>query len=297
MSRENPPWRRCCFLLIVIIVVVAIYLTVQPSALGAVLGGGISRADAFTVAAGTFGGGDENYVGTSPEYSIPPRPALYSDPNLIVKTKDNTLERLYARGKALTGTGEPVKLSSALSPVEGKHIYDIVRAGGFTKTLEIGFANGVSTVYIAQAVRDNGGGTHVAIDPNQMTQWKGAGIRSVRDAGLDDIVEWVKGDSTIVLPRFLSEGKRFQFILVDGLHLYDYTLIDFFFASRLLEVGGVVCMDDIRHPAVADWLRYAKRNYPHLRFEPRTLAGKTMATFTKMGEDSRKWNFHAGVRG
>ena len=46
--------------------------------------------------------------------------------------------------------GKVKKLTSAVSPVEGKHLYDIVRMNGYTRTLEVGMANGLSAMYITQ---------------------------------------------------------------------------------------------------------------------------------------------------
>jgi hypothetical protein len=65
------------------------------------------------------------------------------------------LAGLFASGRVRTEDGEERRLGSALDPIEGRHLYDLVRLNGVTRTLEVGMANGVSTLYLAQGVRDN----------------------------------------------------------------------------------------------------------------------------------------------
>lgn len=60
------------------------------------------------------------------------------------------IRAVYKQGKVMTPSGLVKKLESAVNPVEGKHLYDVVRMNGFTRTLEIGMANGLSTLYLAQ---------------------------------------------------------------------------------------------------------------------------------------------------
>ena len=61
------------------------------------------------------------------------------------------IQAVYARGgKVVTEDGREKKLESAINPCEGKHLYDIVRMNGFTRTMEVGMANGLSSMFIAQ---------------------------------------------------------------------------------------------------------------------------------------------------
>ena len=38
---------------------------------------------------------------------------------------------------------------------------------------------------------------------------------------------------TVALPRLVEQGKRIQFCFIDGLHTFDYTLLDAFFADQV----------------------------------------------------------------
>lgn len=228
------------------------------------------------------------------------------------------IRAVYKDGIVTTPSGVTKKLQAAVNPVEGKHLYDVVRMNGFRRTLEVGCANGLSAMYLAQAVQDNGGGTHTSIDPFQSTQWQDVGQFNVTKAGLGDLHSVIQEKSHVALPRLLAEGKRyngacgcapppcsvtthtltdspppwFAAIFIDGMHLYDFTLVDFFYSALLLEVGGVILLDDVKHPAVLDCMRYLKSNYPHFKLLTDTPCHRTLATFVKVADDSRSWDFH-----
>ena len=38
---------------------------------------------------------------------------------------------------------------------------------------------------------------------------------------------------TVALPRLVEQGKRIQFCFIDGLHTFDYTMIDAFYADQV----------------------------------------------------------------
>jgi len=62
------------------------------------------------------------------------------------------------------------------------------------------------------------------------------------------------------LPRLCAEGERFDFVFIDGRHLFDCVLVDFFYVDRLLEVGGYVALDDLWMPAVRKVKSFILRN-------------------------------------
>ncbi|MDP7348125.1 MAG: class I SAM-dependent methyltransferase, partial [Phycisphaeraceae bacterium] len=119
-------------------------------------------------------------------------------------------------------------------------------------TLEIGMATGGSSIEICKTLRDVGGETHVAIDPYQSDPdgWNNQGINNVKAAGFDGLLEPIADFDYLALPKLVEQGRRFDFVLIDGWHSFDYTLVDLFYADLLLNVDGVVAIHDTGWPAV-----------------------------------------------
>jgi predicted O-methyltransferase YrrM len=189
------------------------------------------------------------------------------------------------------------KLNSAINPLEGKHLYDLVYNNNFKKTLEIGLANGLSALYLCQALYDlnkkeKKNRKHIAIDPYQKKQWNNAGIIQIKKAKLNNLFNHIESFSHLILPELITKGNKFDLIFIDGMHLFDYTLIDLFFADKLLDINGIIVLDDIKHPGVKKAFNFVLKNYVHWRLIKKTNVNDTSATFIKTDDDSRKWNFH-----
>ena len=133
-----------------------------------------------------------------------------------------------------------------------------------TQTLEVGCALGFSSVAIAGAIAGREGARHVVVDPFQDLRWKGHGRRLIEQFGLSYLVDIMLERSEYALPRINQTGKLFDFILIDGWHTFDHTVIDLFYSLRLLRVGGIVGIDDANWRSVAKVLSYT-RNYPSLQ--------------------------------
>ena len=86
-------------------------------------------------------------------------------------------------------------------------------------------------------------------------------------------------------------GKQFDLIFIDGFHTFDYTLVDLFYAILLCRIGGIIVIDDIKHAGVAQLIKYVDSNYKCLKRITNTPTN-TMATYMKISDDERKWNFH-----
>jgi predicted O-methyltransferase YrrM len=143
---------------------------------------------------------------------------------------------------------------------EGDYLYSLVRHLRPSTTVEVGMANGLSTLFIAQALRENGHGQHIAIDPFQFTDWTGAGVALLRSAGLESVVRLIEKPSHQALPELEQAGTRAQFVFIDGSHLFDYALTDFLCSDRLLDVGGLIAFDDSDWPAIKQVIRFVLAN-------------------------------------
>lgn len=127
-------------------------------------------------------------------------------------------------------------------------------------TLEVGLAFGLSTLSICEGLQETGGEGHVAIDPHQSTQWRSIGAENLKRAGFDEIVELREKPSHVALPELAAEGLRVDFAYINGWHTFDHALLDFFYVDLMLNVGGVVAVDDCVVPSVHAVCRYIATN-------------------------------------
>ena len=209
-----------------------------------------------------------------------------------------TIAEIYTSGRTLTASGASKKLDSAVGPRESRHLYHIVRDNGFTRLLEVGMANGMSALSLCQALEDGGAsaaGILISLDPFQATQWDNTALAALTRAGLRHRSRLIEEKSYLALPALLrcveaGDEPPFDVIFVDGMHLFDYTLVDLFFADLLLRVGGVLLLDDMKHNGVAPAADWVKTNLPHMRYVPDTVCSDTLGTFVKVGQDTRSWD-------
>ncbi len=137
-------------------------------------------------------------------------------------------------------------------------------------TLEIGMANGGSTLVLCEFLKKQGHGKHTAIDPFQTAPkgWAGKGVERVRQAELDSWYELLEELDYLALPRLVAAQKTFDFILIDGWHSFDYTLLDLFYADLLLKENGVLAVHDTGWPAVYKACRFLETHKPYDRLSP-----------------------------
>jgi predicted O-methyltransferase YrrM len=189
-----------------------------------------------------------------------------------VAAPEGFVERAYRDGSLPDATGEPVPLAPHSVDADlGAALRDLAIAEDAERTLEVGLALGVSALWLCQAVmrRD---GRHVAIDPFQEESWNGAGLRTLRDAGVAGMVEVIEEESQLALPRLVSEGRRFDFAFVDGDHRFEGVFLDLYYMTRLVKPGGLVVVDDMWMPAVRTAVAYVEKNLA-ATLEPDALPG------------------------
>jgi predicted O-methyltransferase YrrM len=201
------------------------------------------------------------------------------------------MRRIYSTGKVEAADGTLVDaFPAALPEAHADELARLVREGGHTRTLETGMAFGLSTLAICGVHADRGEGSHVAIDPYQSTDWRGIGALNLERAGVADRARVIEARSDEALPQLQAEGTRLDFALIDGLHLFDATLVDFFHIDRMLDVDGVVVFHDTWMPAVAQAVAFVLANRAYERVPG--AGDAAMAALRKLGEDDRAWDFH-----
>jgi predicted O-methyltransferase YrrM len=180
------------------------------------------------------------------------------------------IDEAYSRGTLPSEDGSALELMPhSVERADGEALRDLAVAERAERSIEVGLALGLSALFLCQAVLERDG-SHVAIDPFQQESWNGAGLRTLRDAGVAAAVEVIEQESQVALPRLLSEGRRFDFAFIDGDHRFEGVFLDLYFMTRLVEPGRLVVIDDMWMPSVRMAVAYAERNLG-ARLEPTAL--------------------------
>ncbi len=191
-------------------------------------------------------------------------PANPSDHRAALRQVRQVIERLLHDGTVVARPDGRVHrlFPVAVGAVEGEALRDWVVREGATRTIEIGLGYGISALFICEGLLSNGDAAarHVVVDPYQATRFRNCGLQVVEEAGVASLVEHHALESQIALPRFLSEGRRFDLAFVDGNHRFDGIFLDLVYLGRLLHPGAIVLVDDYQLPAVARAVSFCLTN-------------------------------------
>jgi len=102
--------------------------------------------------------------------------------------------------------------SLAVSPDTGKLLYMLARSCRAREILEFGTSFGISTLHLAAALRDNGGGRLITseFEPSKLARARA----NLTTAGLVDLVEFREGDALQTLSVDLPD--TIDLVLLDG---------------------------------------------------------------------------------
>lgn len=173
---------------------------------------------------------------------------------------NDLLKNIFEKQKVTDELGHEYELNSNLDETEGAFLQKIIRENKPKRTIEVGCAYGISSLYICSELQKETDVSHTIVDPFQSTDWKNIGINNLKKAGID-FFKLIEQPSEIALPKLLDENMKYDFAFIDGWHTFDHTLIDFFYLNRLTEIGGVIVIDDVGLPSVSKFMRYVL-NYP-----------------------------------
>ncbi len=158
------------------------------------------------------------------------------------------------------GKGD-IKIIDNIEPAEGLFLQELVRELKPRISLEVGLAFGVSALFICDALVAAGGEKHIAIDPFQNgVVYKGAGLANLKKGGFENIVQFHEKPSYLVLAELVAKNEKIDFAFIDGNHVFDFALLDFFYVDLLLNTGGIVVFDDADFEAVHKLCRYVLTN-------------------------------------
>ncbi len=184
------------------------------------------------------------------------------------------LQEILATGVTVLPDGERVPIHSGVGPGSGSVLLAAVEAAKPKLGCEVGLAFGLSTLYILDAMQAHGGGRLIGVDPAQHdATWRGGGLHNVQRAGFADYYEFLEETSQLALPKLAGCGTRIQFGFIDGWHTFDHALVDFFFLDMMMDVGGVVVLDDVGYPGLQRLAHFivSNRDYKLLALDRRPI--------------------------
>jgi predicted O-methyltransferase YrrM len=142
--------------------------------------------------------------------------------NLPWDKMNSTLERKYM----------------AVDPAQGVFCYLLAQSIDAKRIIELGTSFGVSTIYLAMAVRDNGGGIVIT---TEMVEEKGQQAkRNLDEAGLSEFVDIRIGDA---LETLKQETSSVDFFLNDGFPPAALPALKII--APLMRPGGIVVTDNV----------------------------------------------------
>ena len=163
----------------------------------------------------------------------------------ITLPPNETLREILASGYVTDADGRQQPLYAGISSLHAAALYRAVLQIRPKQVVEIGMCFGISTLSILTALRElNEGGRLISIDPAQNSSEKGVGLLNVRRAGLSSLHELIEQPSYTALPELLKKDFKMDFGYIDGSHIFDHALLDFFYMDRMAVPGGVIGFND-----------------------------------------------------
>ncbi len=146
-------------------------------------------------------------------------------------------------------------------------IFRLITQNGYRDCLETGFGTGSTATYMLAATEPRGG--HVTSLDWSEQDFNHIGKANVRAAGFEDRHTLHERPSFEVMAEFLTAGRRFDFVFIDGWKTFDYLAYETFIINRMMPRGGCIMFDDSYLPSVRKLIgmleshyRYEEIDYP-----------------------------------
>ena len=162
----------------------------------------------------------------------------------LADSKDDAIIQEVRSGPAwesVSSAEKAVLLRDALLPISrdtGRFLYGVARSISAKRIVEFGTSYGVSTMYFAAALHDNGGGLVVGTELESGKVAKAT--QNLSEAGLSQYVEIRAGDA---LQTLRHTGGTIDLLFLDGWK--ELTLDVLRLVSSNLRTGSVILADDV----------------------------------------------------
>ena len=197
------------------------------------------------------------------------------------------LEQVREEGRSVDLEGNWKETPCLITTGEGEELHRIALDLKPKFTVEVGLAMGISTLYLLQAIAKKKCGRLLSMDPFQRSPgFGGVGLMNIRRAGLDGFHLFTERPSQLALPGLLEQGVSADLAFVDGNHLFDYTLLEFFYLDKLLRKDGWIVFHDYRFPSVRACLNFVEANFD---YEVIATDEKNLRILRKRSHDERPW--------
>ena len=184
---------------------------------------------------------------------------------------------------------------SGLSPSDISYIYNFVIKEKCLNVLEIGMADGLSSLTILSALKKNSQDLSkpnfklTSIDPYQTTQWKSNGLKNIKKLNFAENHKHIEDLDIFSLPKLVEKGMKYDLIFIDGYHTFDHVLLNNFYADYLLNIGGFIINDDFWMQSIQKVCDFLTKNYTHFQIYDNSYS-RFGPVYKKVSNKDIKWD-------
>lgn len=157
------------------------------------------------------------------------------------------------------GMGDATPIAGGEVPwQDGTVLFNLVAQLRPRRILEIGFAKGLSTLFMLSAW--DGVESHTVVDPLQWSAYRFNGVKNVTAVGHGDKLRLIQSPSSLAMPRLLADGESFDLIFIDGSHCFEHTIMEALYADLLAEWHTLVAFHDYHMEPVFAAIEFMRLN-------------------------------------